>query len=61
LLRTALAIAKPLGLSAYGPEQVGFLQYRPVLDNTRLKTVFGYVPQKTSAEVFALWQRAAGL
>ncbi len=52
LLRAALAVAKPLGLSQYGPEQVNFLRYRPVLDNARLKAEFGYVPKKTSAEVF---------
>lgn len=61
LLKLALGIARPLGLSRYGPEQVRFLQYRPVLDNSKLKTVFGYRPEKTSAETFALWQRAAGL
>ncbi|MDO9527065.1 MAG: SDR family oxidoreductase [Gemmobacter sp.] len=56
-LRTALAVARPLGLTPYGPEQVRFLQYRPVLDNSRLKSVFGYTPQKTSAETFDLWWR----
>lgn len=61
VLKAALGVAHPLGLSRYGPEQVRFLQYRPVLANDRLKQVFGYVPQKTSAEVFALWQRGAGL
>lgn len=61
LLKLALGIAKPLGLSRYGPEQVRFLQFRPVLDNTRLKTEFGYVPEKTSAEVFDLWRKGAGL
>lgn len=60
-VRTALAIAHPLGLSRYGPEQVRFLQYRPVLANDRLKQVFGYVPELTSAEVFDLWRRAAGI
>lgn len=59
LLRAALAVARPLGLSQHGPEQLGFLQYRPVLDNTALKTTFGYTPQLTSAEVFALWWKAA--
>lgn len=52
LFRVALGIAKPLGLSRYGPEQVGFLQFRPVLDNAKLKSEFGYVPRKTSSEVF---------
>jgi len=59
LLRAALAVARPLGLTRYGPEQVGFLQYRPVLDNSALKTVFGYVPELTSAQVFDLWRRWA--
>lgn len=60
-LRAALALAHPLRLSRYGPEQVRFLQYRPVLDNTALKRDFGYQPQKTSAEVFEFWRREAGL
>lgn len=58
LLKTGLAVAHPLGLSRYGPEQVRFLQYRPVLDNSALKTVFGYRPEKTSAEAFATWAEA---
>jgi len=58
LLRAALALLKPLGLTQYGPEQVNFLRYRPVLDNRRLKEVFGYVPQKTSAEVFEFYLAA---
>ncbi|MEP1328978.1 SDR family oxidoreductase [Pseudophaeobacter sp.] len=61
LLKAALAIAHPLKLSRYGPAQVRFLQFRPVLDNTALKTTFGYVPELTSAEVFDLWRKAAGL
>ncbi|PCH45725.1 MAG: epimerase [Hyphomicrobiales bacterium] len=60
-LKAALAIAHPLGLSRYGPEQVRFLQYRPVLANDELKNTFGYVPEKTSSEVFDLWRREAGL
>ncbi|MFP1630775.1 SDR family oxidoreductase [Zhengella sp. ZM62] len=61
LLKAALAIAHPLGLTRYGPEQVRFLQYRPVLSNERLKDVFGYRPELASAEVFDLWKREAGL
>jgi UDP-glucose 4-epimerase len=61
LLRAALAVLHPLGLSQYGPEQVNFLRYRPVLDNRRLKEVFGYVPRLTSAEVFELYRRSHGL
>ena len=58
LLRAALALLKPLGLTQYGPEQVNFLRYRPVLDNRRLKEEFGYAPKKTSAEVFEFYLAA---
>ncbi len=61
LLRAVLAVLHPLSLSQYGPEQVDFLRYRPVLDNRRLKEVFGYVPKLTSAEVFELFRKAHGL
>ncbi len=61
LLKAALAVAKPLGISRYGPEQVRFLQYRPVLDNNALKNVFGYTPELNSAEVFDLWRKATKL
>ncbi len=61
LLRALLAVLYPLGLSQYGPEQVNFLRYRPVLDNRRLKEEFGYVPRKTSAEVFDYYCRTHGL
>ncbi|MFZ3128261.1 MAG: SDR family oxidoreductase [Rhodoferax sp.] len=58
LLQSALALLKPLGLTQYGPEQLDFLRYRPVLLNTRLKTEFGYTPTYTSAEVFELYRQA---
>ena len=61
LLRSVLAVLHPLGLSRYGPEQVDFLRYRPVLDNRRLKEVFGYVPRLSSAEVFELFRKSHGL
>jgi len=61
LLRGVLALLHPLGLSQYGPEQVNFLRYRPVLDNRRLKDDFGYRPQLNSAEVFDLYCRSHGL
>ncbi|WP_270729213.1 SDR family oxidoreductase [Shimia sp. Alg240-R146] len=60
-LQAALGIARPLGLSRYGPEQVRFLQYRPVLDNAALRNLFGYTPQKTSREVFDYWKESVGL
>lgn len=52
LLRGLLAVLKPLRLSRYGPEQVRFLQYRPVLANRRLKEEFGYRPARSSLAVF---------
>lgn len=61
VLKAALCVARPLGLSRYGPEQVRFLQYRPVLDNSALKSRFGYTPEMTSARVFEFWCRQAGL
>ena len=61
LLRSALAVLHRFGLTQYGPEQVDFLRYRPVLDNHRLKTELGYVPRKTSAEVFDFYCRTHGL
>jgi UDP-glucose 4-epimerase len=52
VIRAALAVLHPLRLSQYGPEQVDFLRYRPVLSNRRLKEEFGYRPQLSSTEVF---------
>jgi|WetSurMetagenome_2_1015567.scaffolds.fasta_scaffold288822_1 UDP-glucose 4-epimerase len=52
LLKVALAVGSTLGLTRYGPEQLDFLRYRPVLLNTALKQDFGYRPAKTSAEAF---------
>jgi UDP-glucose 4-epimerase len=50
LLTAALWLGSRLGISRYGPEQLDFLRYRPVLLNTALKTELGYVPGKTSSE-----------
>ena len=50
-----LWVLKQLGLTQYGPEQLNFLRYRPVLSNERLKNEFGYTPQKTTREVFDLY------
>lgn len=55
VLRAALWCGRALGLGRYGPEQVDFLRYRPVLSNRRLKQEFGYQPQKTSEEVFRFY------
>jgi len=52
LVKTVLAILKPLGLIQYGPEQVQFMQYRPVLDNTKIKTTFKHQPAYSSLSAF---------
>lgn len=58
LLRAALFVAHALGLTTCGPEQVRMWQYRPILSNAALKRDFGYTPEKTSREVFEVWQRS---
>ena len=58
LLKSALWLLHKLALTQYGPEQLDFLRYRPVLDNRQLKQQFGYVPRLSSAEVFELWRAA---
>jgi UDP-glucose 4-epimerase len=58
LLALGLRVGRRLGLTAYGPEQLGFLRYRPVLANRRLKSEFGFVPRKTTSEVFDLFVAA---
>lgn len=45
LIQAVLAIAKPLGLSQYGPEQVKFIKYRPVLANEKIKKTFTHQPR----------------
>ena len=57
LITAALWLLKRFGLTQYGPEQVNFLRYRPVLSNKRLKEEFRYTPQKTSKEVFEYYLR----
>jgi UDP-glucose 4-epimerase len=61
LVTAALWLGHALRLTRYGPEQVGFLRYRPVLSNRRLKQEFGYVPRKTTREVFEEFAAARGL
>ena len=61
LLAGALALLRPLGLTRYGPEQVGFLRYRPVLSNEKLKREFGYAPAKSSRDCFIEYARSRRL
>ena len=59
LVKALLWCARKLGIGRYGPEQVNFLRYRPVLSNRRLKEEFGYRPRKTSEETFRFYVEQA--
>ncbi len=50
LIKGVLSITKPLGITRYGPNQVRFMQHRPVLSNKKLNTEFGRPPTKSSRE-----------
>lgn len=52
LIKFAFSVLHPLKLSKHGPVAISFLQYRPVLDNHKIKTQFSYTPQKSSAQAF---------
>jgi len=51
LVRLVLTIAKPLGLTQYGPEQVKFIKFRPVLSNEKIKKYFKHQPRYSSDRV----------
>lgn len=61
VLKAALAVGHALRLTPHGPAQTDFLRYRPVLDNTRLKQEFGYIPRYNTREAFAAWRESQGL
>lgn len=58
VVSNALFVLKRLNLTQYGEEQVDFLRYRPVLSNEKLKEAFGFIPEKTSLEVFEYYMRS---
>ena len=58
LLSGVLRLLRPTGLVSSGPEQVDFLRYRPVLDNTRLRAAFPGLPRLTTAECYARFREA---
>lgn len=61
LLQSALWILRLFRLTQYGPDQIDFLRYRPVLANRQLKTVFGYTPKYNSKETFIAYLNAKGV
>ncbi|MGW9404944.1 SDR family oxidoreductase [Arthrobacter sp. NPDC055585] len=58
LLAAGLWLGQKLRLTVHGPEQLRFLRYRPVLDNTALKEEFGFTPTRTSREAFLEFRAA---
>ncbi|WP_299580845.1 SDR family oxidoreductase [uncultured Microbulbifer sp.] len=62
LVKAVLRLGYSLHLTNTHPSQVAFLQYRPVLDNRRLKEELGFLPEKTSKEVFNFFaEKALGI
>ena len=59
-VKAALWALSRLRLTGYGPEQVDFLRYRPVLSNRRLVEEFGFTPSKTSREALRAWAAGRG-
>ncbi|MBK8248243.1 MAG: NAD-dependent epimerase/dehydratase family protein [Gemmatimonadetes bacterium] len=57
-LASMLRVGQWLGFTEHGPEQVPYLRHRPVLSNRRLREEFGFVPTRTSREVFEGWWQA---
>lgn len=58
VLKAALWLLNRLGITKLGPQHVKFIQYRPVLDNTQLKSSFGYIPQLDAGAVFERYAKA---
>lgn len=46
-----------LGFFPINAEQIPFVRYRPVPINTKMKEVLGFVPAKSTEEVFGVWIR----
>jgi UDP-glucose 4-epimerase len=57
-LRAALRVGRAVGISRYGPEQLDFLRWRPVLSNALLKSSFGFSPSKSSLQAFFTFAEA---
>jgi UDP-glucose 4-epimerase len=55
MLKLVLWAGRAVGATAHGSEQAKFLQFRPVLLNTKLKEEFGYTPKYTSRQAFEAW------
>jgi UDP-glucose 4-epimerase len=54
-------LTKRSRLISFSPELVRYLHYGRVVDNTRLKTQFGYTPKYTTAQAFDDFVQSAGM
>ena len=52
IVRSMLRLQLRLGLTKARPEQVPYIMYRPVMDNSKLKNELGFTPTKTSTQAF---------
>lgn len=52
LMKVVLGLLNKLKLTKLGPDNVKFIQFRPVLDNAKLKSEFGYAPRHDARAVF---------
>ena len=57
LLTVALHVLARLGVGPYGPEQVDFLRFRPVLANDALKAAFPGLPTRTTREAYEAYRQ----
>jgi UDP-glucose 4-epimerase len=60
LVRALLTAGQRLRLVRYGPEQVDFLRYRPVLDGSAARAAFPGAITRTTAECYAGYREARG-
>lgn len=59
-LELALGELKRRGKTQYGPEQVGFLRFRPVLSNDKLRRERGFRPRVSTREAFERYLASRG-
>jgi UDP-glucose 4-epimerase len=60
LVRAALTVGQRVGAVRYGPEQVDFLRYRPVLDGRAARAAFPGAITHTTAGCYAAFREARG-
>ncbi|NVK25320.1 MAG: NAD-dependent epimerase/dehydratase family protein [Gammaproteobacteria bacterium] len=55
LVKLALTVLKPLGITQYGPEQVKFIKYRPVLSNQKILKTFKHQPKYSTEQALSAY------